>query len=206
MVIFAAFTQKSYAQGENRVILFSGFVVSGESSDPIPGVHLYVPKAGRGTSTSSEGFFALAVLPGDSLIVSSIGFKKRYYRVPLDKSDNFSVVIELNEDITTLPIIEVFPYPTEELFKEAVLATTLPDEEKMEALRNNLNQEMITRLALTMSMDASMNYRYSATQDAIRLGNRTSIPTLQLLNPFAWAKFIQSIKRGDFKKGKWKDK
>jgi hypothetical protein len=194
------------AQGENRVIIFSGFVVDGSNSEPIPGVHLYIPKAGRGAATNAEGFFAIGVVPGDSVVVSSIGFKKHFYRVPSDKSDNYSVVIELVEDVTMLPIIEVFPYPTEEMFKEAILATRLPDEERREALKENLDQITLTRIAMTMPMDASMNFRYSAMQDAIRLGNRTSLPTLQLLNPFAWARFIQSVKRGDFKKGKWKDR
>ena len=195
-----------FAQGEKIPIVFSGFVVNSVNSDPVPGVHIYIPKAGRGTTTSGEGFFAIATVPGDSLILSSIGFKKHYIRIPTDKTESYSVVIELVEDTTALAVIEVFPYPTEELFKEAFLALELPDEEKLEALRRNLDPVMMTRLAFDMPMDAQMNYRNTMNQDAWRLHTQNSVPSLQLLNPFAWAKFIQSIKRGDFKKGKWKDR
>lgn len=188
------------AQGEKEPIYISGVVVDSQNSDPLPGVHIYIPKAGRGTTSGSEGFFAIPTLPGDSLIVSFVGYKRHFYKVPQDKSESFSVVIELLEDTTSLPVIEVFPYPTEELFKEAVLALELPDEELIQNMKGNLNPQTMTIMAMSMPMDANMNYRNSMMQNVYRLETRTSIPTLQLLNPFAWANFIKSIKRGDFKK------
>ncbi|MDX2302367.1 MAG: carboxypeptidase-like regulatory domain-containing protein [Microscillaceae bacterium] len=196
------FTQ---AQGSKDPVFVSGFVVDAKTTDFVPGVHLYIPKAGRGTSTSSEGFFALPTIPGDSVIVSCIGYKTYFYRVPKEKTESYSVVIELIEDTTSLAVIEVFPYPTEELFKEAFLALELPDEEKIEALRQHLDQQAMTRLSFQLPMDGTLNYRYQMYRDVYALENSTSIPTLQLLNPFAWARLFQSIKRGDFKKGKWKE-
>lgn len=192
------------AQGNNNLILLSGFIVENNTSNPVPGVHVYLPKAGRGTTTSPEGFFAIPVIPGDSVVISSVGYQKQYYRIPRDKSESYSVVIELQEDIRMLPAIEIFPYPTEELFKEAIVNLQLPDEEKIQALRRNLNQEIITRLALNLPMDANMNYRYQMTRDIQSVENQYFYPTFQVLNPFAWARFIQSIKRGDLKKDKWK--
>ncbi len=193
------------AQGQKQPVYFSGFVVDEVNSDPMPGVHMYIPKAGRGTATNSEGFFAMPTFPGDSIIISSIGYKKHYYVIPEDKRESYSVVIEMIEDTTALPTIEVFPYPTEELFKEAFLAMELPDEEKLRILRENLDQRVMTRLAYDLPMDGAMNFDYQMDRNVYRLENRTVIPTLQVLNPFAWARFIQSIKRGDFKKGRWKD-
>lgn len=206
LILFVSltFTSSILAQGQQEPIFFSGFVVSAENSDPVPGVHLYIPKAGRGTATNSEGFFFMPTLPGDSLVISAIGFKKRFYRVPTEKTESYTVVIEMVEDTTTLPIIEVFPYPTEELFKEAFLALELPDEERIRILRSNLNQEIMTRMAYQLPMDGRMNFRNQMNRDVMALENQTSLPTLQLLNPFAWNRFIQSIKNGDFKKGKWK--
>ncbi|GAB4397665.1 MAG: hypothetical protein OHK0053_14640 [Microscillaceae bacterium] len=204
-IIYLGFTiHAAQAQGAREPLFFSGFVVDANSSNPVPGVHIYIPKAGRGTSTNAEGFFAMPTYPNDSLIISSIGYKKHYYVVPNEKLESYSVVIELVEDTTNLPVIEVFPYPTEELFKEAFLALELPDEEQLRLLQQNLNQEIITRLALDLPMDARMNYRNQVYQNALRLENRTSIPTLQLLNPFAWARFVESIRNGDFKRDRWK--
>ncbi|NJO02651.1 MAG: hypothetical protein HC880_14055 [Bacteroidia bacterium] len=85
------------------------------------------------------------------------------------------------------------------------MALELPDEARLRALRENLDPQIMARMAYELPMDARMNFRNQMYQDVYRLENQTSIPTLQLLNPFAWARFIQSIKRGDFKKGRWKE-
>jgi len=193
-----------FSQGARQAVLFSGFVVDAKNSDPVPGVHLYIPKAGRGVATNPEGYFMLPTLPGDSIVVSSIGYKNHYYIIPQDKLSSYSVVIELIEDTTSLPVIEVFPYPTEELFKEAFLALELPDEELRKNLEENLNQRIMARMAMDIPMDARMNYRHQMYQDIQFRENRNFRPTIQLLNPFAWANFVKSIKRGDFKKEKWK--
>jgi hypothetical protein len=192
------------AQGQLEPIYFSGFIVDSKHSDPMVGVHLYIPKAGRGSTTNSQGFFALATLPGDSIVISYVGYKKHVLKIPEDRDESYTVVIELIEDNTMLPVVEVHPYPTEELFKEAFLALELEDEEMIRNMRENLNQRMMTILAMNMPMDANMNYKYQMHQSTVRLENRNTIPSLQLLNPFAWANLIQSIKRGDFKKDKWK--
>lgn len=198
--------QTSFSQGAKRPIIFSGFLVESENADPVGSAHVYIPKAGQGTSSGEDGFFALPVYPSDSIIISYTGYTKQYYVIPEDKIDSYSVVIEMSKETINLPVVEVYPYPTEELFKEALLALELPDEEKIQALRDNLNQKIITRLALTMGMDGNMNYDYYMKQSAISAGNRFFNPTLQFLNPFAWAQFIKSVKRGDFKRGKWKDR
>lgn len=202
--IVLLYSLPSLGQGAREAVLFSGFVVDESNSEPVPGVHLFIPKAGRGVATNPEGYFLLPTLPGDSIIVSSIGYKNHYYIIPRDKLNSYSVVIELVEDTTSLPVIEVFPYPTEELFKEAFLALELPDEELRKNLEENLNQRIMARLAMDMPMDAQMNYRYQMYQNIQARENRYFRPTLQFLNPFAWANFIKSIKRGDFKKDKWK--
>lgn len=194
------------AQGETKVIILSGIVVDGSTNDPVPGVSIYIPKAGRGVGTSEQGIFTLGVIPGDSIIISSVGFKRRFYRVPKDKSQSYSVVVELNEAVVNLPIVEVFPYPTEEAFKEAIVALQLPDADKIKRMEENMNAESLAKIAMSMPMDARMNTKYFMMQDAINTGNQSFIPTLQIFNPFAWGNLIKSIKRGDFKKGRWKDK
>ncbi|TAF67734.1 MAG: carboxypeptidase-like regulatory domain-containing protein [Cytophagales bacterium] len=195
---------KAYSQGEQRLVLLSGVIVDGANADPVPGVHVYIPMAGRGTTTTAEGFFALPALAGDSIIISAIGYKKQYYIMPYKNTTSFSVVIEIKEDTTLLPIVEIFPYPTEELFKEAVLALQLPDEEKVQRLRENLERQFMFRAAVNVGMDGAMNYRTYMNQQYARMGNQNMYPTLSLLNPFAWAEFFRSVKRGDLKKDKWK--
>ncbi len=199
-------SHQAKAQGRVEPVYVSGLLIDGKTTEPIPGANLYIPKAGQGTSANAEGYFILPTLPGDSVIVDCVGYKKRYYIVPREKGESYSVIIEMNQDITTLPIVEVMAYPTEEMFKEAFVALELPDQEKMERLQETLDKNYMMRMAFETQMDAAANHRYQMDRSFTQVSNRGTIPTLQLLNPFAWAQFIKSVKRGDYKKGKWKGK
>jgi hypothetical protein len=190
------------AQGKQRVIQFSGLVVNGDKDYGVPGVNLYIPSAGRGTSSNHLGYFSMPVLAGDSVIISAISFKKQYYIVPDDDRQSISVIIYLKEDTTMLPLVEILPYPTEELFKEAFLSLELPETE-MEYMRKNLDEKVMARLRDEMPMSSSANHNHYVNQQFNSMHNRRFQPTLQLLNPFAWAQFIQSVKRGDLKKKDW---
>lgn len=193
------------AQGENQFIILSGVVLDGQTSEPVPGVHVYIPSAGRGEATDYSGYFHLPTLPGDSIVVSAIGYTKQHFIVPERAPGVFSVVVELKEDVTQLPIVEVFPYPTEELFKEAVLAVRLQDDAMMQALRDNYNSKLIWSAASKIPMDGSMNHLYYTRQQFHNISTQNMPPLgmLSLLNPFAWANFFKSIKDGDLKRGSW---
>lgn len=194
------------AQGRAEPVYVSGLIIDGRTSEPVPAANLYIPKAGYGTSANSDGYFILPTIPGDSVIVDCVGYKKRYYIIPREKGESYSVIIEMNQDITTLPIVEVMAYPTEEMFKEAFVALELPDQDKMERLQETLDKNYMMRMAFESQMDAASNHRYYMDRSFTQTSNRGTMPTLQVLNPFAWAQFIKSVKRGDYKKGKWKDK
>ena len=191
----------SHAQG-TVVIQFSGVVVGTDSTSGVAGVHIYVPKAGRGTTTNQYGYFSMPVLKGDSVVISAIGYHKQFYIIPGDKGQSLTAVIELTEDTTFLPTVEIFPYPTEELFKEAILALELP--EQLDRNSPNMGEDVLARMFRDMPMDAAMNHSYYMEQQFFQMHNRFSNPYYNnpLLNPFNWAKFIQSIKNGDLKKKK----
>ena len=201
-----SFSQKAIAQGESPVIQFSGVIID-KDEKPIPGVYVYVPKAGRGTSTSNVGFFELPVLPGDSIVISAVSYKKRYFTMPRIMDRAYSVLIELKEDVITLPTVEIYPYPTEELFKQAFLAMELPDEKEQAAIRKNLDQDLLARMMYeNPKAEAGANYRYLMNQQAFNTANRGFYQSNPLLNPFAWSNFIKSVKRGDLKNKSWKEK
>jgi len=206
-IILFLFSLNLYAQGKKEFIMLSGVIVDGKDAEAVPAVHLYIPDAGRGTISNLSGYFALPTMAGDSLVISSVGYKKQYVIIPERPSGTFSVVIELKEDTTLLPIVEVFPFPTEELFKEAFLTLELPYGQRTDLLRQDLNSDFMRRNAFTAPMDAKMNYRYTIQQQQYYQGaNRYAPPPITLLNPFAWAELFRSVKRGDFKRGKWKDR
>jgi len=194
--------EQAQAQGERKVVTFSGIIVDGDSSYGVRGVHVYVPRAGRGTVTDQFGYFSMPTLVGDTVIISAVGYKTHKMVIPRRDDNAFSVMINLNIETTYLPEVEILPFPTEELFKEAFVALKLPDQEKYDNMERNLSQERLVRMSAAMPMDGSLNYRNYMNTSINTMANRNFATTLPLLNPFAWAQFIQSIKRGDLKRKK----
>lgn len=189
----------SYAQesdnDERDVIQLSGVVVVRDSTMGIPGVHVYVPKNRRGTSANHFGYFSFPVLEGDSVVFSAVGFHKKSFIVPKLDDDKLTIIMPLYEDTTYLEEVEILPYPTEELFKEAILAMRLPNQEDLNNMNQNLDPAVMAEMVRNMPMDGSMNHRYFTQMQAQYWNDNTTMRSNPLLNPFAWAQFFKSLKR-----------
>lgn len=181
------------AQNQRRIIQLSGVVLGSDSASFIPGVHIYVPKAGRGTTTNSVGFFSMPVLVGDSIAISSVGFQRQHYIVPPSSREFQTIIITMVEDVTFLKEIEIVPFPTEEVFKEAVLAMNMPLDQNID--QKNMNAELLALMLKTTPMDGPQNQRYSLDQWATYPNRNYQPLTNPLLNPFNWAKFFNSMKK-----------
>lgn len=196
------------AQGQERQITFTGFITGGKTNEALPGAYIYIPKAGKGVLSAPNGYFALPVFPGDSIIFSYVGFRTQYHIIPRRLTDlTYSAVVALQEDVKTLAEVKVYPYATEELFKEAFVNLKLPDEKERENLARNTSPEAIMRMAATMPMGALANHQNFVNQQFFgreSLIGRSATPTFAFTNPFAWANFIRSVKRGDLKTKEWR--
>lgn len=182
------------AQGNRRhIIQLSGIVLGEEDTvRGLPGVHVYVPKAGRGTSTNFTGFFSMPVLPGDSIVISAIGYVRQHYIVPQVPEDFLTIVIEMSTDNTFLREVTILPFPTEEVFKQAVLALNVPMDNGID--RRNLNAELMALMMRTTPMDGNLNYRYYMEQYNSAIYNKQMGVTNPFLNPFNWARFFRDLK------------
>lgn len=191
-----------FSQGKKNIIQLSGIIVGEDSLSGAPGVHVYVPKAGRGTTTNILGYFSMPVLEGDSVVVSAVGYQKQSYVVPeVPKSgDHITLLVELVTDVTYLETVQIFSLPTEELFKEALLALNLPVDDGRSVKNEHLNSDLLAYMAQVAPMDASLNYRNYINNQIYYQNDRFQPRANPLLNPFKWAQFIKSIKNGDFKK------
>ncbi len=185
-------TQETYAQQQKRIIQLSG-VTMDTVSGPVPFVNIYVPLAGRGVKTNSVGFFSMPVLVGDSVVISSVGYQRQYYVVPDAKTEYLTIIIPMVQDVTYLSEIEILPYPTEEVFKEAVLALNLPAIDQID--ERNLNAELLALMLKTTPMDGPLNQRYSLNQWAASQNDKFMPVTNPFLNPFNWMKFFNGLKK-----------
>jgi hypothetical protein len=193
LLLFMLFmAHQGNAQQQKRVIQLSG-VVMDTVEGPLPGVHVYVPKAGRGVTTNSVGFFTMPVLVGDSIVVSSVGYERQYYIVPASSNEYVTVIVPMVQDVTYLREIEIVPYPTEEVFKEAVLALNLPTTPNVD--EKNLNAELLALMLKTTPMNGPQNQRYYLNQWAASQNDRFMPVTNPFLNPFNWVKFFNGLKK-----------
>ena len=208
LLLLSGLFSTTFAQGQERQITFTGFLTGGKTNEALPGAYIYIPKAGRGVLSAPNGYFALPVFPGDSIIFSYVGFRTQYHIIPTRLTElTYSAVVALQEDVKTLAEVKVYPYATEDLFKDAFVNLKLPDEKERENLAKNVSPEAIMRQAATMPMGALANHQNFVNQQFFgreSVIGRSQTPTFSFTNPFAWANFIRSVKRGDLKNKEWR--
>ena len=184
-----------FAQQKKRVIQLSGIVLEEDSVSgrPIPGVHVYVQKAGRGTTTNGMGFFSMPVLENDEIIISAVGYNRQRFTVPANSKEYETIVVTMVQDTTFLQEVTIMSFPTEEVFKQAVLALNVPMDNGID--RRNFNEELMALMLKTTPMDGYSNQRYYLDQWAQSANNRFQPVTNPFLNPFNWAKFFSQMKK-----------
>jgi hypothetical protein len=199
--------QKTASQKVKRdLIQFSGIVIEGDSLRPVPYASVIVKNSNRGTVSDYFGYFSFVAQKTDTIEFAAIGYKDAVFIIPDSLTTNkYSLIQVLRIDTITLKITEVYPWPTKEQFKQAFLKLNLPDDDMAKAERNMTRADMKEQM-LGMAMDASLNYKYNMQQYQSKLYYAGQLPPNNLLNPIAWAKFIQAWKNGDFKSDKKKKK
>lgn len=183
-----------------KVVQFSGVVVTGDSLNPVPFTTVYRERDQRGTITDSYGFFSIPTFVGDTIRFSCIGYMKSDYVIPDSlEDDRYNIVQILGRDTIQVSTTFVYPYPTKERFRQEFLALDLA-QSKDELAEKNLEAALLYERMQESGMSASENYRYAVQQQSRQISYAGQMPTISLLNPIAWAQFIQAWKNGAFKK------
>lgn len=187
---------------KRKIIQFSGVVVNADSLKPIPFTSIIVKHTNRGTSSDYFGFFSFVAQTGDTIVFSNISYKNAEFIIPENLDDNrYSLIQMLSPDTVTLSEAVVYPWPTREQFKEAFLFMHIPADD-LERARKNLSAEYMAMRSEHLETDPNMAFRMTMFRHNSRLYNAGQLPPNNVLNPIAWAKFIEAWKRGDFKKDK----
>ena len=77
----------------DSVVQLYGVVMTADSLRAIGGASVIVVDKGRGTITNNDGVFSIAVLKGDKITFSCIGFKDKTIYIPHHLQDNqYSVI------------------------------------------------------------------------------------------------------------------
>ncbi len=193
---------------DSNLVQFSGMVVTDHKSDdplPIPYSHVIVDHTHRGTFADKNGFFSLVVQKGDSLTFSAVGFKSAHYVVPSDLTDHrYSVFQILYADTLTLPETVIYPWPSRENFKLEYLALDVNDKLRDIAAKNLANNVM-AHLRESLPHDGGENFSAYQKRLVETYYYAGQYKPINLFNVFAWKKFFDAWKKGDFKKKKKED-
>lgn len=187
---------QTQAQSKQRVVQLSGFVATGDSLYGVVGAGVYVPGTNRGTYTNEFGYFSMPVLAGDSVLFAALGFKPQYLIIPKNyESQSYSIIMQMQEDPTELPTVEVFPWPTERDFKEAVANVRLPDKGTA-IITRDLDPRRLEELARITPMSDTQNYRFWQQQQMQLQQNRYMAPTVNFM---AIPALLRGLLNGDNK-------
>lgn len=198
-ILFLNFSVQAQVTDED-LIQFSGVVVSIDSLSPVPFATILVKNTNRGTTSDYYGYFSFVAKPGDTIVFSSVGFKKSYFMVSDSLAGNrYSLIQSMLKDTVELDMVNIYPWPSADDFKEAFLALDVPDDD-LEIARKNLSPEVLAERSASMPMNGSLNFKWQMQQQMSQLYYSGQYRPIQLFNPIAWAQFIQAWKRGDFKR------
>jgi len=194
-------TDKSVPPAKKVYIQISGVVVEGEGDSlvGVPFVSVY-----RGskpvTVTDYYGFFTFVAEPGDEIGFTSIDHHPGFYKLDDTLTVRHLYVIQrLVKDTVNLEAISVYPWPSKEEFKKAFLELNLGETDYDRAYKN-LDKDQLSYSERNIRMDAQANYRYAMQQYLTKVYSAGQYPTISLMNPLAWAQFIDALRKGKFKK------
>ncbi len=203
LILFLLVSSGLIAQSQPQfkgLVQFSGVVVTGDSLRPIPFVSIVIKDSYRGTISDYNGFFSFVAQLNDTIEFSAIGFKKGTYIIPDTLStDRYSLIKIMSVDTVLLQETVIYPWPTKDQFKQAFLNLKVPDDDLQRAKRNMALADM-RDLMLSTPMDGSGNYKALMLEEQTRRYTSGQYLSVSLLNPIAWAKFIEAWQRGDYKR------
>ena len=198
-LFFQLLSQISYTQTRVdtvQLIQLSGVVVNEEDLNPLPYTTLYDRTQKRGVISDYYGFFSTVVLPGDTLLFSSFGFKTSTYVVPDTLRDSrYSIIHVMQKDTVNLPEVTVYPWPSREDFAR-YFVNMQPYDDALRRAQRELSGETLAFVAARLDGDASLAFGNVSNQRNTRLYTNGQLPANNLLNPYSWAKLIQDWKQG----------
>jgi hypothetical protein len=198
--LVCAISLNASSQKEERLIQLSGVVVSSDSLQEMPYAGVYNRTIRRGTIADVYGFFSLVVQPGDTIMFRYYGHKPSSYIVPDTLSETrYSIIHMMTVDTIQLSEVVIYPWPSKEAFAQAFVEMN-PYDDAMLRAQKQLSGQSLAQIASLVPSDASLSFGNVVNQNNTRLYTMGQSPVNNLLNPFAWATFLQKWRSGELRR------
>jgi hypothetical protein len=199
ILIFSSLTVWGQTGGPDKFVQLSGLITD-INYNPVQGVTVISRKLHRATVSERSGIYTITSTPGDTVFFRALGFKKYHTIIPenyAEKHCNADIALEIDtiqiDQVTILPwknYTEFIKDMTREKPKDPIIENM---NENIASIYVALNNETGVRIS------PETGYRYAMEQNFSAMSTRTQYPVNNLLNPFAWAKFVKGVKGGLFK-------
>jgi hypothetical protein len=164
----------------------------------VPGVAVVSKNLRRGVLSEPSGIYSIISMPGDTVFFRALGYKRYHTVIPLDYTGRFATAdIRLEFDTINIEGVNIIPWNTyDEFIKD------ITQEKPVDPIMENMNYNLASiyvalqnEVGVRISPEAS--YMSAMANNFRGLSMRNQYPVNNLLNPIAWAKFVQGLKSGD---------
>ncbi|MCS6991788.1 MAG: carboxypeptidase-like regulatory domain-containing protein [Chitinophagales bacterium] len=185
---------------QDRLIQFNGHAVATDAAaTPVAFASVYNKSLGTGTVANHQGFFSLVARPGDTIELTSIGYKPKKVVVPdIGQQTSYTTVVQMEPDIHTLPETRIYPWISKEQFRRAFVYLPIPDD-ALALAQKNLDAELLAALGKELR-DPDLRTKQmlqSYANSYYYLGQYQPMP---ILSPTAWMQFFEMLRSGAFRK------
>ena len=185
-----------------RFVQVSG-IITDAVYRPVSGVAVISKKLHRVSISEMSGIYSITSIPGDTIFFRALGFKRYHTIIPVNYDQwHCEVDIALEIDTITIPEVTILPWTSYNDFLKDITK-----EKPADPIVENMNDNLASiYVALTNQTNARISaeagYRYAMAQNFNALAYKNQYGPNNLLNPWAWAKFIKGFKNGLLKNQK----
>lgn len=182
--------------GQQQYVQVSG-IITDETGRLVQGATIMSAKLRRITLSEPSGIYSITSTPGDTVFFRALGYKRYHTIIPPGYTSQFaSVDINLEFDTVHIESVNILPWNTYSEFLRDITRER-PIDPAIENMQENLASIYVAlqnEIGLRVSPEAG--FRYVMEQNFNALATKNQYPVNNLLNPFAWAKFVQGMKNG----------
>ncbi|TZF85847.1 carboxypeptidase-like regulatory domain-containing protein (plasmid) [Pedobacter sp. BS3] len=199
LIIITALFNIARAQ-EKPLVQFSGVVYNADSNSVVPYVTI-INKTSRSAvfSTNYQGYFSFVAHEQDTLVFSSVGYRKEAIVIPQGVSNNrYTVLVKMKPEAINLPVVRVYPWASIDEFTREFMTMKFADDD-LEIAKKNLGKDKLLASAKVLPRDAAELGTINFQNNHVALTNKNinMRGANPLFNPFAWSALIQQIMQGD---------
>jgi len=198
LCLFFILVPLNRVRGQELLTDLSG-IINDQSNTGLADVHVYLYNKYRGCRTNNAGIFTLVVQKGDTIIFSKIGYKKSRLILPDTlRYTHLSIEVTLVTDTILIEAVKIFPWKNYQQFKEAFINLKLKEDKDLANAKFNF-AIIRAQILVDNSSNPNVNFRNVMNDQFSKTMINGQFPSIPLLNPFNWSKFLESIGNGTFK-------